>query len=98
MKILLHAYKKDEVKTRLKDLIETEMLKVQIVQTNSQQHLSKTLCRPLHNFSALIAFIELDEDDELEEIDEDFDDEVEEVELDEDEELEEIDELDDDVE
>ncbi|MDM8535709.1 SUMF1/EgtB/PvdO family nonheme iron enzyme, partial [Desulfobacterales bacterium HSG17] len=36
--------------------------------------------------------------DELEEIDEDFDDDVEEVELDDDEELEEIDELDDDVE
>lgn len=58
MKILLHAYENSETRIRLKNLIEEKLPEVQMVLTHSKQHLSIKLCRPLHNFSALIAFLD----------------------------------------
>lgn len=58
MKILLHTDTESENTSRIKNLIEDELPKIKIVQTNSQQHLSETLCRPLHNFFALIAVMD----------------------------------------
>lgn len=58
MKILLHAFKENGVKIQLDNLIAKELPEVKTVVTDSRQLLSETLCRPLHNFTVLIAFVE----------------------------------------
>ncbi len=57
MKIILHDPEDSEFQSRLQARIEEEFPDVQIVLTNTIQHLSESLCRPLHNVSALIAFV-----------------------------------------
>jgi len=58
MKIILHAYQNSETIIRLKDLVEEQMPEVQIILTASQQQLHEKLCRPLNNYSALIASLD----------------------------------------
>ena len=65
MKIILHAYKNSESRICLKRLIEELMPEVQIEFTDSQQQLYEKLCRPLNNYSALIAFLDDSEGAEL---------------------------------
>lgn len=57
MKIILHANKNCDLRNQLKSQIESQFPDGQILLTNSEQHLSESLCRPLHNVSMLIAFI-----------------------------------------
>ena len=57
MKIILHAYDKRETIIRLKDLVEEQMPEVQMLLTESQQQLHEKLCRPLNNYSVLIALL-----------------------------------------
>ena len=57
MKIILHASENDELRNRLKTLIEDAFPEGEIVLTVTRPHLYKVLCRPLHNVSVLIAFI-----------------------------------------
>ncbi len=58
MKIILHEYQNSETITRLKDLVEEQMPEVQMILTESQQQLHKKLCRPLNNYSVLIALLD----------------------------------------
>jgi hypothetical protein len=58
MKIILYADEKGEFKLLLKNLIRDKLPGIQIEQTDSEQQLSEALCRPLHNVSVLIAFID----------------------------------------
>ena len=58
MKIILHAYDKRETIIRLKDLVEEQMPEVQMLLTESQQQLHEKLCRPLNNYSVLIALLD----------------------------------------
>ena len=57
MKLILHANENCKYRSRLKGRIEHEFPEAQMVSTSSKQHLSETLCRPLHNFSVLIALM-----------------------------------------
>ncbi len=65
MKIILHADETCEIRSRLMNQVEDELPEVQIALTNSKQDLSEALCRPLHNFSVLICFIDDSESVEL---------------------------------
>lgn len=55
--MILHATQNHERRSQLKNRIEDTSPKSQIILTNSGRHLSKALCRPLHNVSVLVAFI-----------------------------------------
>lgn len=57
MKIILHATENHELRSQLKNRIEDAFPTGRIILTNSGRHLSEALCRPLHNVSVLVAFI-----------------------------------------
>lgn len=57
MRIILHAGEKDGFRSRLKTRIEHAFPEGEIVLTDAGPQLSEVLCRPLHNVSVLIAFI-----------------------------------------
>lgn len=57
MKMILHATENHELRSQLKCRIEDGFPKGQIILTNSGLQLSEILCRPLHNVSVIVAFI-----------------------------------------